>query len=161
MGLLLDAMRGGVAGGAATWFMDLVTTGVYEQQPADATARELAARPNGKTTIANLVDRVEQRTGMTIPPEQRPAVEHAAHYALGVVPGALYGIVRSRVPGVGLLRGLGYGAILWAVNDEWLNTKLGLAGPPEAYPSEAHMRGLVGHLALGGATDTFLALLGG
>ena len=47
------------------------------------------------------------------------------------------------------------------VNDEFLNTRLGLAAPFGAYPIETHLRGLVGHLVLGVATDTTIELLGG
>ena len=50
---------------------------------------------------------------------------------------------------------------VWAVNDEYLNTRLGLAGPFAAYPIETHFRGLVGHVVLGVATDTGISLLGG
>jgi hypothetical protein len=47
------------------------------------------------------------------------------------------------------------------MNDEYLNTRLGLAGPPEAYPAEAHLRGLVGHVVLGSITNSGIEALGG
>jgi hypothetical protein len=52
-----------------------------------------------------------------------------------------------------------FGALLWAVNDELANTKLGLAGPPTAYPRMTHLRGLIGHLVLGVGTDLGVNLL--
>ena len=85
----------------------------------------------------------------------------AIHYGLGIVPGALYAVARNRLPLVGAAGGLLFGAALWALNDEYLNSALGLAAPFGAYPVETHVRGLVGHLALGGATDSILDLLGG
>lgn len=160
MGIVFDAIRGGLAGAAATWVMDQVTTSMLQAMPADRRALEEAARPNGKGAVENLIDRIAE-SGFPVPPEQRVTAMNVVHFGLGIVPGALYGVVRSRVPGVGRLRGLGYGALLWAVNDEWLNTKLGLAAPPEAYPTETHVRGLVGHLVLGGATDSLIDVLGG
>jgi hypothetical protein len=54
-----------------------------------------------------------------------------------------------------------YGFLLWAINDEYLATRLGIAAPPEAYPPETHLRGLVGHLVLGVVTDTGIDVLGG
>jgi hypothetical protein len=54
-----------------------------------------------------------------------------------------------------------YGFLLWAINDEYANTALGLAAPPEAYPAETHLRGLVGHLVLGALTDSGVDALGG
>ncbi len=81
------------------------------------------------------------------------------HYALGIVPGALYGSLRGRLAGIGAGRGLLYGAGLFLVNDEILAPVLGLASGPTAYPLQAHARGLVSHLVLGAATDTVLDVL--
>ncbi len=159
--VIRDALRGAVAGAAATWLMDLVTTGMFEAQPRDVTAREEAARPNGKSSVANLVDQVERRTGLAVPNRRRPLIESAIHYGLGIVPGAIYGVVRRHVPVARLGRGLAYGLTLFAANDEFANTKLGLAGPIEAYPVESHFRGLAGHATLGVATETGIQLLGG
>ncbi len=77
----------------------------------------------------------------------------AVHYALGIIPGALYGPLRHRVTGLRVGRGLVYGFGLFLVNDELLNPLLGLASGPTAYPWQAHARGLVSHLVLGVATD--------
>jgi hypothetical protein len=159
--VLRDALRGALAGAAATWLMDLVTTGIYEAQPAEATKAEEAGRPNGKGAVTNMVDRFESETGLTIPPARRPMVENAVHYALGVAPGAIYGVIRRWLPFSRAGRGLVFGLALFAVNDEYLNTKLGFAGPFDAYPPEAHIRGLAGHSVLGVATETGIQLLGG
>lgn len=159
--MIRDALRGAVAGAAATWLMDLVTTGIFAVQAPDVTRREEAARANGKTSVANLIDRVEAQTGITVPEERRPMVEQAVHYALGVAPGAVYGVLRRYVPFARLGSGLAYGLVLFVVNDEYMNTKLGLAGPMEAYPPETLLRGLAGHAVLGVATETGIQLLGG
>ncbi|HWH37449.1 MAG TPA: DUF1440 domain-containing protein [Candidatus Limnocylindrales bacterium] len=159
--MLTDVLRGALAGAVATWLMDQVTTTMLESQPDEVTKREEEARPNGKGTVPNLVDMVEDATGFQVEEESRPQLEMAVHYALGIVPGALYAVLRRRVPLLGAKQGLAYGFLLWALNDEFLNFQLGLAGPPQAYPAETHWRGLVGHLVLGGATDTTIDLLGG
>lgn len=159
--MIRHAFRGAIAGAFATWLMDLVTTGMYAIQPREVTGREQAAQPNGKSSVANLIDRVEAETGISVPAARRPMVEQAVHYALGVLPGAVYGVVRRYVPFVRLGRGLAYGLVLFAVNDEYMNTKLGLAGPMKAYPPEAHLRGLAGHAVLGVATESGIQFLGG
>jgi len=141
--------------------MDQVTTGLYEAQPPEVTKLEAAGRPNGKSSVANLVDRVESATGFTVPAPGRPTVENVIHYALGVVPGAVYGVVRRYLPFARLGRGLAFGLALFAINDEYLNTKLGLAGRMDAYPPETHLRGLAGHAVLGVGTETGIQLLGG
>jgi hypothetical protein len=156
-----DAIRGAIAGAAATWLMDLVTTGMLEAQPREVTARERAAQPNGMSSVGNLVDRVEAATGFHVPTGRRRPVENVIHYGLGIVPGALYGVVRRFLPFARVGRGLAYGLALFAVNDEYANTKLGLAAPPKAYPPETHMRGLTGHAVLGLATETGIQLMGG
>jgi hypothetical protein len=159
--MMRDAIRGALAGAAATWLMDRVTTGMLESQAREVTARERAAQPNGKSSVANLVDRVEASTGLQVPPARRPLVENAIHYSLGVLPGALYGVTRRYLPFQAVGRGLAYGLALFAVNDEYANTKLGFAGSPRAYPAETHFRGLTGHAVLGLGTETGIQLLGG
>jgi hypothetical protein len=159
--MLIDAIRGAVAGAVATWLMDQVTTAMLQAQPDDVTQREEEVRPNGQSSVTNLIDMVEDATGLEVDEEERPRVEMGVHYALGVVPGALYGILRRRLPLVGAGRGALYGTLLWAVTDEWLNDTLGLSAPMDAYPAETHWRGFVGHLVLGAATDTTIDLLGG
>lgn len=156
-----DILRGAVAGGVATWVMDQVTTGMLASQPPDVTEREEAARPNGQSALENLVDMVAATLDIELAPDTRATVTRAAHYALGVVPGAKYGLVRRRVPFVGAGRGLLYGFLLWAILDEYLATRLGIAAAPEAYPPETHLRGLVGHLVLGVVTDAGIDVLGG
>jgi hypothetical protein len=161
MSIRRDAIRGAVAGAAATWLMDRLTTGMLQLQPPAVTAREEAAQRNGKSSVANLVDRFEAETGITVPEKRRPLIETVVHYLLGIVPGAIYGVVRRRVPLARIANGLGFGAAIFAVNDEYANAALKLSGPPRAYPIQTHFRGLAGHAVLGMATETGIVLLGG
>jgi hypothetical protein len=158
--MIKTLVRGALAGAAATWLMDRATTLLYEVQAPEVTEQETAARPNGKSSVTNMIDRFEAQTGVVVPAERRPLVENLVHYALGAVPGALYAVAR-KVPGVRALNGAGYGLALFAANDEFLNTRLGFAGPARAYPPETHFRGLAGHAVLGAATETGIQLLGG
>lgn len=154
------ATSGAIAGGVATWLMDVVTTGLMEGQGPEVREREEAARPNGKGAIENLIDQIEATTGRSLDEAQRSMLTQVIHFGLGVGPGALYAVLRRRVPLIGAGRGLAFGLLLWAVNDEYLNTRLGLAGPFDAYPLETHWRGLVGHVVLGMATDSGIDILG-
>jgi hypothetical protein len=154
--LMWTALRGAMAGAIATWVMDVVTTAMWERESAEDRAREEAAWPNGKPTVPNLVDMGSRITGVQFNPKIRPAVEEVTHYMLGVGPGVFYALLRDRVPLLGAGRGVVYGLVLFAVNDEGVNAVLGLSGPPQAYPMAAHMRGLVGHVVLGVATDVAL-----
>ncbi len=154
-------LLGALAGAVGTWLMDLVTTGLLEGQSKESLRWEKEASPNGKSSVANLVDRIEGLAGVTLKGDQRSMATHAIHYGLGILPGALYGSLRNRLPLLRAGRGIVYGLILWAVNDEYLNARLGLAGGFGAYPLKTHWRGLVGHIGLGVATDTTIDVLGG
>jgi uncharacterized membrane protein YagU involved in acid resistance len=154
-------IRGGVAGGVATWLMDRVTTGIQQQQSREDAERETAVRPNGQESVVNLVQLVERRAGLTLDEGSRSVVVTVVHYGLGVVPGAFYAAARRRMPGLAFGRGLLFGALLFLVNDEFLNTALGTAAPPQAYPASTHFRGLVGHLVLGAVTDVLVDAMGG
>ena len=93
--MLISALRGALAGAAAVWLMDLVTTAMLDHQGPDVTEREEAARPNEQPALVNLVDRLEERTGVELSDDQRESLVTVFHYALGVVPGAMYGVLRS------------------------------------------------------------------
>ncbi|HEX2194190.1 MAG TPA: DUF1440 domain-containing protein [Candidatus Limnocylindria bacterium] len=151
--LVWTAFRGAVAGTAATWVMDRVTTRVLEAQSPEDTAREQAAWPNGKPSVENLFDKAAARLKIRLRPDARETAIDLTHYALGAIPGMGYALLRRRVPLLGAGHGLVYGLLLFVINDEFMNTALGLAGPPEAYPASSHVRGLIGHVALGVATD--------
>jgi hypothetical protein len=156
-----DAIRGGLGGLVGTWLMDLVTTGLLEGQSEDSKRREEAARPNRKSSVENLVDRIDVGLDLRLTDSGRAAAAQVIHFGLGVVPGALYAVLRRRMPFLGAGRGVMFGTLLWALDDEYLNTALGLAGPFEAYPAEAHFRGLVGHVVLGATTEAVIDVLGG
>jgi uncharacterized membrane protein YagU involved in acid resistance len=147
------AARGALGGLVGTWVMDLVTTALYEAQAPEVTAREQAARPNGKPSVDNMLDRLASGACLDLTEEQRKQLTSVIHYGLGVVPGMLYALAGRRLPLVAARNGLLYGFLLWALNDELLNSTLGFAGPFEAYPLETHWRGLAGHLVLGLVTD--------
>jgi hypothetical protein len=159
--MLKDALRGALAGAAATWAMDQVTTLMYAVQAREVTEQERAARPNGRSSVENMIERAELETGFAVPPARRALVEQVVHYSLGAVPGAIYGVLRRWIPFARFGNGLGYGLAVFAANDEYLNARLGFSGPPGAYPPETHLRGLAGHAVLGVATETGIQLLGG
>ena len=159
--MLIDALRGAIAGAAATWLMDLVTTAMLNRQTEEVTEREEAARPNDQPALVNLVGRLETLAGVELSEEQRDSLAQLLHYGVGVVPAAGYAVLRRHVPLVSAGSGALFGLLLFAINDEYLNTRLGLAGPFDAYPVETHLRGLVGHVVFGAATDAGIELLGG
>ena len=161
MGFMLGKMlRGAVAGAMATWLMDLVTTGMLTAQSEEVTQRENAAQPDGKTSVANLVGRLDALLGLDLDEQGEGRAASGIHYGLGVVPGALYSMLRGH-GSISVGRGAIYGLLLWLVNDEWLNARLRLSAPMGAYPIQTHMRGAAGHVVLGVATEVGIGILGG
>src|SRR5512132_2339388 len=74
--------------------------------------------------------------------------------------GQLYGVVAAALAGNGVppvTAGLASGAAGFLLVDELANS-LFFTPPPQAYPVESHLRGLVGHLTFGAATGVLLAL---
>ena len=157
--LALDMLKGAVAGAVGVWVMDQVTWGMYLREDRKAFRQEQAARIGGKDVAHVAAGKLARVVGTALAPGQPRPAGVAVHYALGIGPGALYGALRKRVDRVGAGRGLLYGLALFVVNDELLNPILGLSSGPTAYPWQAHVRGLVGHLTLGVATDVVLDVL--
>lgn len=153
MELAANIGKGAVAGAAAVWVMDRVGWLLYRREDAEARRQERAARVEGLDVAHVAANRLARVVGNPLSPKQPHPAGLVVHYALGVVPGALYGPLRYRIPGRQAGRGLMYGFGLFLVNDELLAPLLGLALGPAAYPWQAHARGLVSHLVLGVATD--------
>ena len=154
--LATSMLVGAVAGAAGVWVMDQVGWALYRGENDAAVRRELEARVDGKDVAHVAAGKIAGLVGKSLTPEQPHPAGIAVHYTLGIVPGALYGALRHRVPALTAGHGLAYGLGLFIVNDELLNPLLGLASGPAAYPWQAHARGLVAHLALGVATDMVL-----
>ncbi|MDP9357199.1 MAG: DUF1440 domain-containing protein [Chloroflexota bacterium] len=154
-----DALMGAIAGAAGVWFMDRVGWFLYRREDPAALQREQAARVEGKDPAHVVAGKAAGALGIALTPPQPHPAGIAVHYALGVLPGAIYGPLRHRVSGLGAGRGLLYGLSLFLLNDELLNPLLGLASGPTAYPWQAHARGLVAHLVLGASTDAALDAL--
>lgn len=155
--LLTDAVKGALAGAAATWVMGQVTTFLYEKESKSAREREDDAR-EGKTAYGVAAEKVAETVGKELSEDQRKQAGSAIHWALGAGAGAVYGALRHRLPGADLGNGLLFGTAFWAVIDEGANTALGLTPGPTEFPWQTHARGLAGHLVFGATTEAALAL---
>lgn len=157
--VVLDVVKGALAGAVAVWAMDKVTWWMWDREDPAALAQERQAQPNGMDPAHNVANRVAGAMGKELSPAQPHRAGVAVHYGLGMGPGAAYAVLRKRVPVVGAGGGLLYGLALSLVEDEGVAPLLGLAGAPTDYPWQAHLRGVVGHLVLGAVTHATLGLL--
>jgi hypothetical protein len=81
---IADGLRGGLGGFIGTWLMDLVTTGLLEGQSEESKRREEAARPNGKGSIENLVDRIDASLELGLSDSGRATAAQVIHFGLGI-----------------------------------------------------------------------------
>jgi hypothetical protein len=158
--LVGDMIKGAIAGAVATWVMDRVTWEMYLTEDAKAFEQEKEAQFEGKYGAHVAADKVERKTGMDLSHDQHYRLAKSIHYSWGAMPGAMYGALRHRMGPLGQSGGLAYGLGLFLVMDELMGPFVaGVTNKPQAYPWQAHARGLVGHLVLGAITDSVLDTL--
>lgn len=151
-----NALKGAVAGAIGVWVMDRIDWFMYNREDSDTRRQTIAARPRGLDPAHVAVNRIAEKMGTRLSPEQPHPAGVAMHYSLGVGPGALYGALRNRFPALGSGRGSVYGLGLFLMQDEALNAVSGLSGPPRKYPWQAHARGLIAHVVYGMVVDAVL-----
>ncbi len=158
--VLGDLIKGAVAGAVGVWALDQITWYMWDREDPAALAQERTARPGGLDPAHVMANEAAHAMGKQLHPRQPNPAGIATHYALGILPAALYGaFLRGRMHDLGSARGLAYGLALFALEDELANPLLGTSGPPGDYPWQAHVRGLVGHLTYGAVTDAAIGLL--
>lgn len=150
------AARGAAAGAVGVVAMDVLTWAMYRRENRRDLLREKRARVFGMDTAHAAVRRITRAVGSDAGSDEPNGAGVAVHYGLGMGPGALYAVQRQRRPWVRTGGGALYGLFLFVVNDELAAPLLRLAGPPNAYPLIAHVRGLVGHVLLGMVTEATL-----
>ncbi|WP_435015350.1 DUF1440 domain-containing protein [Tundrisphaera sp. TA3] len=158
-GLLADALFGAIAGTVATLAMNQVTSRLYEAESPKARRREDRAR-GGLTALEIAAGRVADAVGADLSAKQQATAGEALHWALGIGAGALYGVLRPRVPASRIGRGLAFGTAFWVLADEIAVPAAGLTPGPAAFPWQTHARALLGHLAFGLAADAALSAVG-
>lgn len=150
-----DLVKGAIAGAAATWLMNQATTWMYEREDEQAKQREKAARGD-RSAYETAAERAAGAAGVELPEEQRGQAGSAIHWATGIAGGAAYAVLRRRWPSTAAAAGLPFGAGFFLLVDELMNPLLGLTPGPQAFPWQAHARGLGGHLVFGAANELVL-----
>ncbi len=160
-GLLSGLVMGAMAGAIGVYAMDHVGHYLYQRSDAKTRVAEAAARPGGLDPAHAIADRVTRAAGVELANKHDNSAGLLVHYAIGIIPAALYGMLRDRVGFFGAVRGILFGFTTFVVQDEVAGPGLGVSAPAMDYPWQAHGRGLVSHLAFGAATDAALRVLKG
>jgi hypothetical protein len=153
-GAIRVLLVGAAAGYLAGQVMNRATTWFYERQSDASKQRETELLPEGAPVAS--ARKLAGLVGAEPTDDQTATIAAALHQSLG----QLYGVVaaaltRNGVPPV--TAGLASGAGGFLLVDELANS-LFFTPPPQAYPVESHLRGVVGHLTFGAATGVLLAL---
>ena len=157
--VLREVVKGAIAGAASVWMMDRVTWYMYKHEDREAYKQEKKAQIGGKYVAFVAADKIASVIGARMSDKQEYVSAKTIHYLLGMMPGALYGLLRHKVKGLDKGYGLLYGLGLFIVMDELVAPLAGLSSGPLAYPWQAHARGLAGHLAVGATTDVAVRAL--
>lgn len=155
---LTDALIGAAAGAVAVWVMDRVDWLNFKHEDERARNQTQAVRPGGMDPAHTAANASAEALGYDLEPKEYNAAGLATHYFIGIVPGALYGMLRNRVPGLKAGRGTAFGLGLFFMQDEGLNALAGLSAKPNEYPWQAHARGFVAHAVYGLVLDTALEM---
>ncbi|MCW2613780.1 MAG: hypothetical protein JWN08_774 [Frankiales bacterium] len=150
--LARDLPVGAAAGYAGSRAMDLATTWTWDRTGDVARKREHEANPDG--TPLTVGRAFAARLGRDPGDATAYATAARAHRGLGLG----YGVVAALLVRRGvrpLTAGLLSGAGAFVLVDEAVMSTV--LPPPTAYPLQSHLRGVVGHLALGATAGAVLA----
>ena len=156
-GLLLGA----AAGAIGVWVLDRVDWALYRSEDEATRRRTQEVRPDGLDPAHVVANKIAHAFGIPLNPPQPHPAGMAVHYAIGIAPAAAYGAFRDRLPELGGARGALFGLGLFLMQDEGLNSLLGLSARQRDYPWEDHARGLAAHLAYGMVVDAVLGAVSG
>lgn len=99
-----------------------------------------------------LADKLQKLAGVKVNDEQKKVFEQCVATTIGVGAGVAYAALARKWELDWLTKGAVFGTLFWLVEDEGMGTALGLFGDYTKYPLEAHVRGLVAHVAFGVVT---------
>ena len=156
--LVFDALIGAAAGAAAVWVMDRVDWFNFNHEDRQAHKRTQEVRPGGMSPAHVAAHKTAQATGRDLKPKEHNPAGLATHYSIGIVPGAIYGALRHKVPVLTTGGGTVFGLALFIMQDEGLNAITGLSAEPQEYPWQAHARGFVAHAVYGLVLEAALNL---
>jgi len=152
---LKGALVGSAAGAAGAFAMDCywkVVQNVAGERP-EQKPRQGDDQQKDEPSTQVIADKASEAvTGEELPKDKKAPGGIVVHYVTGLAFGGLFGLAASRVPRLGLLGGLVYGALIWLFLDEVGLRALDISPDPEKVPANQHVQALGAHFVYGGAT---------
>ncbi len=155
-GTAATALMGAAAGAIGVWALDRADWFMWNRLDEETRTRTIAVRPGGEPPAHVLASKIEKTAGFNPTEKQHDMAGNVTHYSIGIGPAVGYALMRDKLPGRGPMRGLLYGFGVFLMQDEAVNAVTGLSAKPQAYPWQAHARGLIAHLVYGVATELAL-----
>lgn len=141
---LLGLLSGALAGLVATAPMSLF----------EGKAQSVSRSREGDNASEKVVREISQGVAGVEPPQEATrAGGVAAHFALGTIAGAAYGVAAEYEPKVTAGFGTLFGMAVMLLADDAMLTALRLAPPPQQRPASHHAYSLGSHLVYGAATE--------
>jgi uncharacterized membrane protein YagU involved in acid resistance len=150
--LFKDLFYGAIGGIVGTLVMAQVTGFLYKFESDEKKKKEesLRTEPPPQAMVRRMTADVLH---LKVSDETLSKLGNVVHWGYGMAWGALYGALHERVPAFSKAAGLPFGLVFWLIGDEVVTTVFKITPPPQAFPIDAHMRGLAGHLAFTVSAD--------
>lgn len=165
-GILADLVKGAIAGAVATWALDRTAdmiegrgelgAAVHGFVTGQGSGRPVGERPGTDGSRDGAGEAGARGERQPSPPARRT---NPLRWGLGIGAGAIYGVVRPRVPFLSRSERMGFGSSFFVLIDEGLLSGLGFQPPPTSFPWNAETRGLAGHIVFGVVADATLSVL--
>lgn len=139
--VLRGALAGVIAGVMASFAMDRVQA--LAASMSDSEEKDEPATSKAADAVAEAV------TGGPLPEDEKPLGGQAAHYALGMLLGAAYGIAAEFRPAVTSGFGTAFGAGTALLLDESAVPAAGLSDAPWKAPASTHVYAFASHAVFG------------
>ncbi len=152
---LLAGAAAGALGGAALLGLSMT---LYDLAKPQDIEREQAIEPRDPFIV--LAQKMQKATGKEMTEHEEKVFEQGVANGLSAVMGAAYALTARQWKLGWLAGGVAFGALFWLVEDEGIGPMMGLAGDNTKYPLEAHLRGLLSHIAFGVVTAGLLEAAG-
>lgn len=166
-GLVLGA-AGGAAGTAAMGAFMQAAASLISRRAIEQTEAQQPARPHPLDDISLVGKNYQPDEGSTAAmgrivyqamaghppeaPETKTTMSELVHWSFGTSMGALYGVVRGRVPLPDVAGGTVFGVCVWLFASELMVPLLGLSPGPTQTPLGSHANHAAGHVMYGVVT---------
>lgn len=149
-----DLAMGAAIGYCSSRAMDQATGWYLKRQSEASRRREEELAPGGAATLIG--KKLASMVGRDVTDDEAAKIGLFLHRSLGIG----YGMMAAALARAGIRpirAGVMAGAAAFLLVDEGANAAF-FTPPPQAYPVESHLRGVVGHLAYGLAVGAMLSV---